>query len=124
MRRTMPAPRRWPSIRGSPRRRAQRPLPSMMMAMWRGILSAGTSANTSCFFSVSASGVMDIVGKDRLLPVRPHGNDFHGPAHQRAEPPEIIAGPLRQVGNAADMTDFFLPAWHRLIDGNNPPQIL
>ena len=29
-------PARWPSIRDSPRRSAQRPLPSMMMATWRG----------------------------------------------------------------------------------------
>src|SRR5271169_1163219 len=34
--RTVSTPRRWPSIRGSPRCFAQRPLPSMMMATWRG----------------------------------------------------------------------------------------
>ena len=30
-------PRRWPSTRGRPRAAAQRPLPSMMMATWRGL---------------------------------------------------------------------------------------
>jgi hypothetical protein len=30
-------PARWPSDRGSARFLAQRPLPSMMMATWRGI---------------------------------------------------------------------------------------
>ena len=34
--RTESAPLRCPSIRGRPRRFAQRPLPSMMMAIWRG----------------------------------------------------------------------------------------
>ena len=36
MRRTLATPRRCPSIRGKPCRWAQRPLPSMMMAMCRG----------------------------------------------------------------------------------------
>src|SRR5579862_1062056 len=35
-RRTVLAPARWPAKRGRPRWRAQRPLPSMMMATWRG----------------------------------------------------------------------------------------
>src|SRR5262245_54793174 len=38
--RTESAPLRWPSIRGRPRRLAQRPLPSMMMATCRGRSSA------------------------------------------------------------------------------------
>src|SRR3954454_6631010 len=36
VRRTASAPRLWPAVRGSPRARAQRPLPSMMMATCRG----------------------------------------------------------------------------------------
>ena len=36
VRRKASTPRRWPSTRGSPRAAAQRPLPSMMMATWRG----------------------------------------------------------------------------------------
>src|SRR5216684_3585302 len=35
-RRKASTPRRWPSLRGRPRSAAQRPLPSMMMATWRG----------------------------------------------------------------------------------------
>ncbi len=34
--RIVSAPARWPSWRDSPRARAQRPLPSMMIATWRG----------------------------------------------------------------------------------------
>src|SRR5208282_534478 len=138
MRRTTPAPRRWPSIRGNPWRRAQRPLPSMMIAMWRGIFSAGTSASACCCdapgtpggslgassVSDSTSGIVNIVGKDRLLPVGPHGNDFHRPAYQNAEPIEIVAGSPRQVANAADVTDFFLPAGQGFVNGYDPPQIL
>src|SRR5215813_5037121 len=36
-RRSASAPSRWPMVRGSPRAFAQRPLPSMMMATWRGV---------------------------------------------------------------------------------------
>src|SRR5262245_30702266 len=36
VRRKASTPRRCPSLRGSPRAAAQRPLPSMMMATWRG----------------------------------------------------------------------------------------
>ena len=36
VRRKASTPRRWPSIRGKPRAAAQRPLPSIMMATWRG----------------------------------------------------------------------------------------
>lgn len=35
IRRTVSTPARWPSARGTPRRSAHRPLPSMMMATWR-----------------------------------------------------------------------------------------
>jgi hypothetical protein len=35
--RTASAPFSWPAVRGSPRPCAQRPLPSMMMATWRGM---------------------------------------------------------------------------------------
>src|SRR5829696_9291385 len=39
VRRTASTPRRWPSTRGRPRRAAQRPLPSMMIATWAGTAS-------------------------------------------------------------------------------------
>src|SRR4051794_26463711 len=47
--RSASTPRRWPSVRGSPRAAAQRPLPSMMMATWRGTSKAAsaTAAGTS-----------------------------------------------------------------------------
>src|SRR5438128_7936982 len=37
-RRTARAPAWWPAVRGRPRRAAQRPLPSMMIARWREVL--------------------------------------------------------------------------------------
>ncbi|SIN32603.1 Uncharacterised protein [Mycobacteroides abscessus subsp. abscessus] len=42
----------WPSVRGSPRARAQRPLPSITTATWRGISSLGIAGGTApdgCF---------------------------------------------------------------------------
>ena len=44
VRRTLATPRRCPSMRGRPCRCAQRPLPSMMMAMCRGICAAARAA--------------------------------------------------------------------------------
>ncbi len=46
-RRTLVTPARCPSMRGRPRCRAHRPLPSMMTAMCRGSLSRGTSGSSS-----------------------------------------------------------------------------
>ena len=44
MARTASTPRRWPATRGSMRCFAQRPLPSMMIATWRGTaVAAGMS---------------------------------------------------------------------------------
>src|SRR3954447_4520904 len=51
VRRTASTPRRWPSNRGRPRACAHRPLPSMMMATWRGALRSG------CRFSFSDMSV-------------------------------------------------------------------
>src|SRR5262245_51568290 len=46
VRRSASTPRRWPSLRGSPRAAAQRPLPSMMMATCRGASNgAGEAIN-------------------------------------------------------------------------------
>ena len=44
VRRKASTPRRWPSARGSPRAAAQRPLPSMMMATWRGTVECGVAS--------------------------------------------------------------------------------
>src|SRR5204863_830269 len=80
--RTDSLPRRWPSMRDRPRRCAQRPLPSMMTATWRGsrarsrpeVSSAGASSHLHdfVFFGfqhlVQALGV--VLGEllDLLLP--------------------------------------------------------
>ena len=44
VRRTASTPFLWPTERGRPRRLAQRPLPSMMMATWRGAASTSLPA--------------------------------------------------------------------------------
>ena len=43
-------PAECPAFRGSPRFCAQRPLPSIMMATWRGILFRSISLSAFCFF--------------------------------------------------------------------------
>ena len=53
VRRNASTPRRCPSTRGRPRAAAQRPLPSMMMATWRG---AGSNGGTA-LCGISASGI-------------------------------------------------------------------
>src|SRR6266849_4162315 len=40
--RTISTPLRWPAIRGKPRCLAQRPLPSIMTATWRGTAELGS----------------------------------------------------------------------------------
>jgi hypothetical protein len=49
-------PSRWPSLRGSRRRCAQRPLPSMTIAMWRG-MRAGESESISSLAGAGGIGV-------------------------------------------------------------------
>src|SRR3990172_6600425 len=46
-RRRFSVPALCPASRGKPRESAQRPLPSMIMATWRGILSRGTLIGVS-----------------------------------------------------------------------------
>ncbi len=46
--RTDSAPRSCPAARGSPRERAQRPLPSMMMAMCAGAEADGSRSRAAC----------------------------------------------------------------------------
>src|SRR5437660_9332580 len=70
-RRNASTPRRWPSTRGKPRSAAQRPLPSMMMATWRGgstpslpspacggALGGGGTAGCVALGEVEASGIL------------------------------------------------------------------
>src|SRR3972149_11165519 len=51
IRRTLSTPWRWPSARGSPRSAATRPLPSMMIAIWR---TAGRSAAAQASLSTAS----------------------------------------------------------------------
>src|SRR5207248_2586740 len=55
--RTAFTPARWPAMRGRCRRRAQRPLPSMMMAMCLGRLEASSLAKTSASLRSKPSGM-------------------------------------------------------------------
>src|SRR3984893_9084368 len=63
VRRSASTPRRCPSPRGSPRAAAQRPLPSMMMATWRGTAMSPISP--------ARSGSFLVIG-----PRTSHGEDF------------------------------------------------
>src|SRR5262245_24883393 len=56
---TLSTPRRWPSTRGRPRSAAQRPLPSMMMAMWRaaGFPAACQSTSSAASVTFGCSGL-------------------------------------------------------------------
>lgn len=54
-RRTESTPARWPSLRGSPRLSAQRPLPSMITATWRGILSGRIRGDMAQTWRISSS---------------------------------------------------------------------
>ncbi len=56
--RTASTPLRWPSARGSPRRVAQRPLPSMMMATWPGRM--GDSGLVMKLFGFRNAGVQTV----------------------------------------------------------------
>src|SRR5579875_898979 len=64
VRRKASTPRRCPSPRGNPRAAAQRPLPSMMMATWRGGAHAATRES-------SASGMGLTSDREDLLFLRP-----------------------------------------------------
>src|SRR5689334_8797962 len=65
-RRTDSAPRRWPATRGRPRARAQRPLPSMMIATCVGSVPPLPADGTG---SVFWSDIQDVffLGGDRLV---------------------------------------------------------
>ena len=68
VRRTASTPMRCPAERGSPRACAQRPLPSMMMATWRGTCARACSqaADWLCSFMsiASRSGDRRLRGRD------------------------------------------------------------
>src|SRR3989304_2907443 len=69
MRRRFSVPARCPARRGSPRLRAQRPLPSMIMAM-----CCGTCSGKVSFFCCSAIGALDL--HDLLFFSFPDGIDL------------------------------------------------
>src|SRR5512147_105432 len=54
-------PSRWPSIRERPRLSAQRPLPSMMMATWRGMNSGRSRRSCTMAPLRSSSNLEDLV---------------------------------------------------------------
>src|SRR5688500_12851209 len=64
--RTDSAPRRWPAMRGRPRARAQRPLPSMMIATCVGSGPPSAAEGTA---SVFWSDIQDVffLGRDRVV---------------------------------------------------------
>src|SRR5690554_6070581 len=68
---TARAPARWPTARGRRRRAAQRPLPSMMMATWRGRSAGfrageGRSGPAESRWSASVNGMAPFVACGRI----------------------------------------------------------
>src|SRR5262249_39114328 len=126
--RTLLTPRRCPSMRGKPRRLAQRPLPSMMIATCAGSF-AGSSPAAAIRSKVSVlkrdmhiaseTQALQTVGfsnHDRLLPVRADGNDADRQSQQFLQPVHVTTRRSRQVGDLANVGQVGLPAGHRLVD--------
>src|SRR5262245_52470396 len=87
MRRKFSTPARWPSKRGRPRAKAQRPLPSMIIATCEGILSGrGGEITTSAAIGDDPSDFLDlgVFARAQLLDL------FY-----------VLIGELLQVGFAA-----------------------
>ena len=149
VRRTLATPRRCPSMRGRPCRCAQRPLPSMMMAMCRGRAAGGHVA------SVSAAEVDDGLGhRCRLSHGRTHAtaldrsaacggraaarsakivcsrsgpdrDDLDRPPDQFAQPvPDSARAAAGKSAICAHAGDVLLPAGQRLVDRLGPPQVV
>src|SRR5579864_5238131 len=86
-------PARWPKLAGLPRRRAQRPLPSMMIPMWRGIRSSKIEQSVPVGFT-------------------PVGPDYPGfRAGQLPDSPDYPGGRLR-----SDLHDFLFFASGKPVD--------
>src|SRR5690606_5032743 len=58
-RRMFSVPASWPAMRGRPRRVAQRPLPSMMMATWRGTTRSGDADAAGSVVGATAAPLSD-----------------------------------------------------------------
>src|SRR6266705_1407662 len=108
VRRSASTPRRCPSTRGKPRAAAQRPLPSMMMATWRG-----TAKSPICTL-VSASA-LDIQWpsdrEDLLLLGGQHPVDFHD---------HIVGCLLNLLGRALALVLADLVILFQLLEHINP----
>src|SRR5262245_37771780 len=108
VRRNASTPRRCPSLRGSPRAAAQRPLPSMMMATWRG-----TAKSPICtLVSASALDMRWPSHREDLLLLRgEHPIDF---------PDHIVGCLLNLVGRALALVLADLVILFQLLEHINP----
>src|SRR5690348_9571133 len=97
VRRSASTPRRCPSTRGSPRCAAQRPLPSMMMATWRG------APNPSVRFGAASVSAISSCLASRPVVSTPASAS-------------LIDQPLGSAPNALDRHDFFFFAGERVVD--------
>src|SRR5271155_5191206 len=70
--RSASTPRRWPSMRGRPRRTAQRPLPSMITPTWDG--TPGGRAASACLLSFSRISSITF-SSGRAAPTNPQVQD-------------------------------------------------
>src|SRR4030095_14306593 len=142
MSRTVRAPARCPAIRGMRRSSAQRPLPSMMMAMCCGRRSGGISSSVRLGIGWMDVGVMDqrIVHPSRaagscppglpwarnerlrshaykcLCAFGPDADDFDREVQQFFNALEIALRILRQIGAFRGFIDLLLPPRESLLD--------
>src|SRR5262249_37913931 len=93
--RTVAAPCSCPLSRGSPRSFAQRPLPSMMIAMCRGDFRAGAAGSTGCVpfvcWIIAATGVVGGLEHNGLLASRPDAHDSEFRAGEAGDGLKIFA---------------------------------
>src|SRR5258707_11393615 len=115
--RTLCVPRRCPSTRGKPRCSAQRPLPSMMMAICAGNREGSRpTAASRCNVSseISEADGIGPISPDGLLSIRSYGDDAYRQAEQFLEPVHVAARAKRQIGLTPYLADIDRPTGQRL----------
>src|ERR1022692_2203996 len=127
------APRRWPSMRGRWRDFAQRPLPSMITATWRGRLAAASKLNCACELIFCGGAPWTpfrdaqrppvTLNKNRLVAARADGGDEQIGIRQAGDGFQIFARFQRQPGKFPGLVRRHAPAReldvNRLASGEN-----
>src|SRR5207249_202691 len=128
MARTLSAPARWPSMRGNRRCCAHRPLPSMMMATWRGMVLECGDLSPLCRWSFMAESADKSAHsksqKYRLLSSSPDAHDAEFRAAELRELQQVQPRALRQVIELLTMFCRSHPAIELLIHRHAAPQLV